>query len=198
MEAGRELDALVAEKVMGWVREQGFLLPPVGDPRRNWAAIWDEQGLPDWLPDYSFEIAAAWEVVERMKELTKYNGQTWSTRDPWISFCRELCGDDWFGHAFFHVTPRSICLAALKSLEAPEDKIRFPNGSEIETKPVKEPLNSFLPAPDEFMEKFKKAAELYAEKVQAEIWSEVLKGEKRTATEIVMNAKEQDWKDPEK
>src|SRR5688572_11412393 len=70
MKPGRELDALVAEKVMGlaWdtftddYGEQLYVLwdrkkvggPPAGD-------LWP-------LPRYSEDIAAAWEVVERVVE----------------------------------------------------------------------------------------------------------------------------------
>lgn len=50
--AGRELDALVAKRVMRW----------------TWASEWYEKGIPDWLPHYSSEIAAAWEIVEKLVE----------------------------------------------------------------------------------------------------------------------------------
>jgi len=60
MEAGHELDALVAERVMGhrysggvtsWCREDGKLVQPDGG-----------------LPPYSTDISAAWEVVERLRK----------------------------------------------------------------------------------------------------------------------------------
>ena len=58
MKAGRELDALIAEKVMGWTSLKGFE-----------SAIWDCGNSPirtkeSWLP--STQIADAWLVVEKI------------------------------------------------------------------------------------------------------------------------------------
>ena len=62
MEAGPELDALVAERVMGWTRnDKGFWFKP--GKRHNW----NHDGLDP--PPYSTDIAAAWEVVEKIKSL---------------------------------------------------------------------------------------------------------------------------------
>jgi hypothetical protein len=59
----REIDALVAENVMGWIlipREKlGWGIPP-GRPH-----LVDEVKE---IPHYSTDIAAAWEVVEKMTE----------------------------------------------------------------------------------------------------------------------------------
>lgn len=80
MEAGRELDALVAEKVMGLMRFQ------TSEGRTNWRGEkwvqWyhaDGQqpscyGMtgspsPSPLPKYSTDIAAAWELVEKLNLL---------------------------------------------------------------------------------------------------------------------------------
>lgn len=60
MEAGRELDALIAEKVMGWKllavsgSEHGFIREGVA--------------LRKPIPRFSTDIAAAWQVVECMRE----------------------------------------------------------------------------------------------------------------------------------
>ena len=60
LDAGREMDALIAEKVMGtpkgdrpgeWLNEKG-----------NWLCDTDE------LPPYSTSISAAWEVVEKLNK----------------------------------------------------------------------------------------------------------------------------------
>lgn len=51
MEAGRELDALIAEKVMGWTRKGEGWCPP------GWESTF-------MLSAYSTDIAAAWQVVE--------------------------------------------------------------------------------------------------------------------------------------
>jgi len=58
--AGGELDALVAEKVMGGVRtDPGSYRYPEAPSRR--AGVY-------WLPQYSTSIADAWLVVEKMRE----------------------------------------------------------------------------------------------------------------------------------
>jgi hypothetical protein len=69
MEPGRELDRLIAEKVMGWS-------PVKGDPSsfENPSEFQDEwmsrhAGVWQWLPAYSTDIAAAWEVVEKLKTI---------------------------------------------------------------------------------------------------------------------------------
>lgn len=83
MKPGRELDALVAEKVMGWVKLEAhpaphtLFHPNFGKPGNpNYAGPWFYH--PDWTPEkgghpngqvipaYSTDIAAAWLVVERL------------------------------------------------------------------------------------------------------------------------------------
>ena len=100
MQPGRELDALVAEKVMGYkVRdEEHYEVPPL-------RAIY-------WIPKYSTDIAAAWMVVEKLKGLEPE--LSWSDEDH--------C---WFVHfqksrpsicPFGITAPHAICLAALKAI----------------------------------------------------------------------------------
>jgi hypothetical protein len=64
MEAGRELDALIAEKVMGWTVE--LIVNSPCDAFEEWR---DAQG---WRygpnpPLYSTDIAAAWEIAEKLQ-----------------------------------------------------------------------------------------------------------------------------------
>jgi len=71
MKPGRELDALVAEKVMGWV-EFSPIDPTIdfgvhGKYRWNYAKD-PKDGKQKPIPWYSEDIAAAWEVVEKMLE----------------------------------------------------------------------------------------------------------------------------------
>jgi hypothetical protein len=69
MEAGREMDALIAEKVMG-ISPQKVEGYPEFDDTREWVDIGDYVVYPEGvgvckrLPDYSTNIAAAWLVVE--------------------------------------------------------------------------------------------------------------------------------------
>jgi competence transcription factor ComK len=104
MKAGRELDALIAEKVMGWkrktiklvnmVEEQDVLI----DPRLK------TYSQP---PHYSTNIADAWLVVEKF---------------PQIDICMSKVDDKWncfiefADHmAIAETAPLAICLAALKA-----------------------------------------------------------------------------------
>jgi hypothetical protein len=74
LEAGRELDALVAEKIFGWQRrpfecnaEQRVVVPP------DWTDFsvdyWLGRDIYEHVPAYSTDIAAAWQVVERLRDL---------------------------------------------------------------------------------------------------------------------------------
>jgi len=116
LKPGRELDALIAEKVMGIpvTKEQGDYWPPP-DPGKNFST--------QPIPDYSTDISAAWEVVEHMR--TKH----W--RDAFTLFSPEIeNATEWrafFAKKFVSVddskfesgesAPHAICLAALKSVE---------------------------------------------------------------------------------
>jgi hypothetical protein len=60
MPAGREMDALIAEKVLNLMVDYEFEEPFVPALRDKY----DEWG---YLPNYSADIAAAWEVVEKMR-----------------------------------------------------------------------------------------------------------------------------------
>lgn len=110
MEAGRELDALVAEHVMGY--ECVCSDEPVDCP------VHYAEDLDTLLP-YSTDIAAAWPVVERMRELR------------WVfSLCTLNAGDFYcifkvhefssrpsaIHDARADTAPHAICLAALRAV----------------------------------------------------------------------------------
>lgn len=128
MEAGRELDALIAEKVMGWERGENWLIPPVGTPMRdnNWAAEWDEKGRPHWLPRYSQDIEAAWQVVEKLRKDWEYlfinAGNGWGvecrTEHVDISPSNDITYQwtESTGNIHGDTAPLAICLAALKAV----------------------------------------------------------------------------------
>ena len=52
-------DAFIAIRDYGWELSDGgvggrkILIPPITDERRFWTAMWDEDGLPHWLPKFS-------------------------------------------------------------------------------------------------------------------------------------------------
>lgn len=105
LKPGRELDALVAEKVMG-----------VKDPQMfpNFGAA---------VPRYSTDIASAWLVVEKMRENIKdvltLAGPSDETPKWWATFDKK-----WHGRASQNLfewesgdtAPHAICLAALKAV----------------------------------------------------------------------------------
>ena len=114
MRAGRELDALVAEKVMGMVDNR-----PSGRSGEMWGIMdWYAPGEPVWVGDfplYSTDISAAWEVVEKMREKGFYLDT--NNRQPegyWCEFADE--GYEVGGQAFGESEPHAICLASLRAL----------------------------------------------------------------------------------
>lgn len=111
--AGRALDALVAEKVMGWTRHPDSWPPMYREPG-------DELRPPGSgyavVPSYSTAIAAAWEVVEAMR-LKFYrfliNGGIYDTNWGASFHANFASGDDYF-HGYADTASLAICRAALK------------------------------------------------------------------------------------
>tara|TARA_Y100000310_G_scaffold189061_1_gene189026 strand:- start:7047 stop:7487 length:441 start_codon:yes stop_codon:yes gene_type:complete len=136
LEAGRELDALVAEKVMGWNvwrSKYGYFnvehpdmpsqvsghgterySPQTGKklPAPKW---WDDWAVD--IPMWSTDISAAWEVVEKLDCLQ-------------FNLGRENCAGIRFDAAFYDdldmkdkvhamadTVPLAICRAALKAVQ---------------------------------------------------------------------------------
>ncbi|SDJ62085.1 BC1872 family protein [Paenibacillus naphthalenovorans] len=107
MPSGRELDALVAEKVMGWnVKFMGDIL---------WGWMYSETERNRWynVPKFSADISAAWKAVEKMK------------RNDWV-FVINSISEEWT--ALFYLdrihehevtcnsAPEAICKAALLAI----------------------------------------------------------------------------------
>lgn len=105
MKPGRELDALVAEKVMGWKSvEHRF-----EDPFHRWDGIAPEHGSHRFtVPDFSTDIAAAWEVVEKLNDLIL-------ERDVTAEGTRYNVVIDGI-ETWAETAPHAICLAALKAV----------------------------------------------------------------------------------
>jgi hypothetical protein len=118
MPAGREMDALVAEKVMGyrWLKVNGIkaLFPPDLKPSDvDWFPEDDPLDLVRW--PYSTDIAAAWEVVEHNHDVSVEHRAMSST--PWaVTFQRHMDGTEFTG--FADTAPLAICRAALKAVGA--------------------------------------------------------------------------------
>lgn len=118
MEAGREMDAMVAEKVMGWERGAVCWMIPNNTPGERIGPLIDE-----WQP--STDIAAAWEAVEKClllgyglnirkafydeEEDRWYIAVTINLKNKSSSVARFTVFDE--------TAPLAICRAALKAVE---------------------------------------------------------------------------------
>lgn len=136
MKPGRELDALVAEKVMGVCLHDLQSKPSV------YMQMKEKNGPHDWtmfecakchsrfmdkfipyLPNYSTSIADAWAVVEKMG---RWNGFEFmiQTQDP--EYCKAKYEAGWYEPSYdgpesravgeSDSAPHAICLAALKAV----------------------------------------------------------------------------------
>ena len=129
MTAGRECDALVAEKVMGYTLSE-LSLPAYPKYKLFDIESGEFSGYVKEVPHYSTDIAAAWEVVKRMpipfklekcwEKAYQIGPEGWSAcwcTDADCEGCNEnsRCtnGDD----AWAETAPLAICRAALKALE---------------------------------------------------------------------------------
>lgn len=99
MQPGRELDALIAEKVMGWVVD--------GDGEIFHGGVY-LMDLNQWRP--STDIGCAWRVVNRMRELD------YSLNISVGAYCHVAVDIHWDGK-YYESAPSAICNAALHRLE---------------------------------------------------------------------------------
>lgn len=133
IEAGRELDAAIAERVMGWTNCRVRVM-------------YDARGLPSYgggtppeggkkrpYPAYSTDIAAAWSVVERFVRDTRFHldslgfdGEEWRCA---IGHDNDEGDADGWSFAEANTAPLAICLAALKAL-APTTTASEPSSTE--------------------------------------------------------------------
>ena len=136
MKAGRELDALVAERVMGWHREvdatydydhvqhgNEVLLPP-GETLYSLREMLPRKGIIPFAyfvsERYSTEVAAAWRVVQRMRLLGyRATVQTWvNSADVIVLFYKpeDTYNPDRHVGVTDDTAPLAICRAALAAL----------------------------------------------------------------------------------
>lgn len=111
--AGRELDALVAEEVMGYERDEALAMSQY--PSKDPAA----------LPRFSTDIAAAWQVADRvgisvLKIPTGWAAGVWPEgEDNRGEYRSGECYDGDFKHyAEADTAPLAICYAALTAVGA--------------------------------------------------------------------------------
>ena len=146
MKAGRELDALVAEKVMGfcsclnsehyldsswsvpvpssWVgyaegRRTTSSVYVVDSVNDLWHCTEHDLPLPPGKADYSTSIAAAWEVVEKFHPEWFVDIMTPIIEsEPWLCYIHKPTEEaSEVYSAFADTAPLAICLAALKAVE---------------------------------------------------------------------------------
>lgn len=132
--SARERDALVAERVMGWVKDggrRGFWFDPA-DPKLFYASGYTHDGSDYDFPDFcpTTDIAAAWEVVEKLVELGMYPDLI-STGDPvaWRCVVDKYIEDvdtdealEWPRSAVAATAPEAICIAALRAVGVEVDQ----------------------------------------------------------------------------
>lgn len=121
LSAGRELDALVAVHIMGWQPDN--IYGARGQLAGQW--IYTPEGNISDIPHYSTDIAAAWQVVEKLRERSFYSSYTDLSLDTgkgWYSWHfhdhRPLSA--YSSDATASTVPLAICLAALKAVGAIE------------------------------------------------------------------------------
>ena len=122
MKPGRELDALVAEKIFGAklirsaFHENNEVISCDFPDRRL------GQGF-DQLPKFSTDIAAAWEVMEKFESVNRVERRYYPTH--W--WC-ELGADIYSFEAIGDTAPHAICLAALKAVGGLDEAHLHPDG----------------------------------------------------------------------
>lgn len=100
LQAGRELDALVAEKVMGWVPGAGF------ESAHYWA--------------FSTDIREAWQVIDRMAADNMSVSVHNRAYGPWACWVGQRLGssDEQIAFERGETAALAICRAALAALGA--------------------------------------------------------------------------------
>jgi len=104
-----QLDALVAEHVMGWTKYLEDY--PDGEPGETYDSWDDDKKRLSVLPNYSTSMAAAWEVVEKQFSKTAF---TFDHCENYVKLVVAWEGD--LIEIESDTAPRAICLAALKAV----------------------------------------------------------------------------------
>ena len=131
MKPGRELDALIAEKIMGWefhnaYAGERYLFPPHLIEFVQ-SSISMKSGLMEFVPPappyYSTDIKDAWKVIEEMesrKFILRLQSPAYMSY-RWTALFQNKCisDDDFIDRAnsfHFNTAPLAICNAALMAL----------------------------------------------------------------------------------
>lgn len=116
MPAGREMDAMIAEKCMGWEYKETYRTMTWELPHKKVIALFSPEGIEKTPPHYSTNIAAAWEVVEKLK-IFSINAPR-STKEFYSAWCWVIG----YGHenAQADTAPLAICRVALLAVMGAE------------------------------------------------------------------------------
>ena len=123
MEAGPDLDALVAERVMGLVWDEslcrvcGWKLTPDYCRPDNCSMRPMPLRQADGHAAHSTDIAAAWGVVEYLKHHGFSHFQVWGHLDVWHSAFANVDHEFWSNEVMAPTAPLAICRAALKAVQ---------------------------------------------------------------------------------
>lgn len=121
MNAGRELDALIAEKVMGRknIRFENTIYGQIhqSDVTPEFPDLIAKGVKRIRIPHYSTDISAAWDVVEKIKFKFDNTFHLVATSNGWSVFWdHEDEGPGANGYVEAETAPHAICLAALKAV----------------------------------------------------------------------------------
>ncbi len=118
LQAGPELDALIAEKVMGWK-------PNAKHPNLSGDGWWEtenggENGYLAVLPEFSTDIAAAWTVVEKMPRVLGHIYPSFDEESgKFLHWCAVVENSEPWSSARYgavgETAPLAICRAALRA-----------------------------------------------------------------------------------
>lgn len=117
MEAGPEMDDAVAERVFGYVIDR-FVFEYDGFFKE--CRVWvDKDGKKHNPKPYSTDIDAAWEVVEKMRELGHFDcGSPYRCGQRVIGAWWARFGSNLADPCTAYTAPLAICRAALKAVRA--------------------------------------------------------------------------------
>lgn len=117
----RELDVLIAEKILGWTEIQ-FIpsghtaeIVPQGIKPNERPSPYTEYRPKHVVPNFSTDIKDAWEVIEKLGTIDSIFGDVTIERD------QTLNGATWKvvidgAEIFSETAPHAICLAALEAI----------------------------------------------------------------------------------